>query len=96
MRVAFSYERGTPACESWRQGLHDGPEGCVCTEMVCVCYFDRPCQYETYLRLTDFCITQLKAQRPSRTCDESEEEEEEKHMQQGMHHCSEGYVCLHV
>jgi len=28
----------------------------------------------TYLRLIDSCITQLKAQGPSRTCNESEEE----------------------
>ena len=31
----------------------------------------------SYLRLIDVCITQLKAQGPSRTCNESEEEEEE-------------------
>jgi len=31
----------------------------------------------TYLRLIDFCITQLKAQGPSRTCNESKEEEEQ-------------------
>ena len=31
----------------------------------------------SYLRLIDSCITQLKAQGPSRTCDESKEEEEE-------------------
>jgi len=31
----------------------------------------------SYLRLTDSCITQLKAQGPSNTCNESEEEEEE-------------------
>jgi len=31
----------------------------------------------SYLRLIDFCITQLKAQGPSRTCNESTEEEEE-------------------
>ena len=31
----------------------------------------------SYLRLIDFCITELKAQGPSRTCDESKEEEEE-------------------
>ena len=31
----------------------------------------------SYLRLTDSCITQLKAQGPSRTCNESEEEEDE-------------------
>jgi hypothetical protein len=31
----------------------------------------------SYLRLTDSCITQLKAQGPSRTCNESEAEEEE-------------------
>ena len=30
-----------------------------------------------YARLIDFCITQLKAQGPSRTCNESKEEEEE-------------------
>ena len=30
----------------------------------------------SYLRLTDSCITQLKAQGPSRTCNESKEEEE--------------------
>jgi len=29
-----------------------------------------------YLRLMDSCITQLKAQGPSRTCNESKEEEE--------------------
>ena len=32
----------------------------------------------SYLRLIDACITQLKAQGPSRTCNESNEEEEEK------------------
>ena len=31
----------------------------------------------SYLRLIDFCITQLKAQGPSRTCNESKEEVEE-------------------
>jgi len=31
----------------------------------------------SYLRLIDSCITQLKAQGPSRTCDESNGEEEE-------------------
>ena len=30
--------------------------------------------YTGYLRLIDFCITQLKAQGPSRTCNESKEE----------------------
>ena len=32
------------------------------------------------LRLTDSCITQLKVQGPSRTCDESKEDEEEEAM----------------
>ena len=32
----------------------------------------------SYLRLIDSCLTQLKAQGPSRTCDESKEEEEEE------------------
>ena len=31
-----------------------------------------------YLRLIDSCITPLKAQGPSRTCNESKEEEEEE------------------
>ena len=30
----------------------------------------------SYLRLIDFCITQLKAQGPCRTCNESKDEEE--------------------
>jgi len=36
-----------------------------------------PCRAEagSYLRLIDSCITQLKAQGPSRTCNESKEEE---------------------
>ena len=32
----------------------------------------------SYLRLIDSCITQLKAQGPSRTCNEDKEEEEEE------------------
>ena len=32
----------------------------------------------SYLRLIDSCITQLKAQGPARTCNESKEEEEKK------------------
>jgi len=32
----------------------------------------------SYLRLIDSCITQLKAQGPSETCNESKEEEEEE------------------
>ena len=38
------------------------------------------CGSETvaYLRLIDSCITQLKAQGPSRTCNESKEEEKKK------------------
>ena len=32
-------------------------------------------RYDSYLRLIDSCITQLKAQVPSRTCNESKEEE---------------------
>ena len=33
----------------------------------------------SYLRLIDSCITRRKAQGPFRTCNESKEEEEEKH-----------------
>jgi len=39
----------------------------------------------SYLRLTDFCITHLKARGPSRTCNESKEEEEA-----GVHRRHEG------
>jgi len=41
-------------------------------------YFTEMCsgsQAGSYLRLIDSCITQLKAQGPSRTCNESKEEE---------------------
>ena len=37
-----------------------------------------------YLRLIDSCITQLKAQGPSRTCNESKEEEEEHSLDSGL------------
>jgi len=36
------------------------------------------CRPGSYLRLTDSCITQLKAQGPSRTCNQRKEEEEEE------------------
>jgi len=38
----------------------------------------------SYLRLIDSCITQLKAQGPSRTCNESNKEEREKDLA-GVH-----------
>ena len=37
----------------------------------------------SYLRLIDFCITQLKAQGPSKTCNESKEEQEEDLSEEG-------------
>ena len=37
-----------------------------------------PSEAGSYLRLIDSCITQLKARGPSRTCNESKEEEEEE------------------
>jgi len=36
-----------------------------------------PEEFDLYLRLIDSCITQLKAQGPSRTCNESKKEEED-------------------
>ena len=45
-----------------------GVKGCDFTEMCC------GTETGSYLRLTDSCITQLKAQGPSRTCDKSNEE----------------------
>ena len=38
----------------------------------------------SYLRLIDSFITQIKTQGPSRTCNESKEEEEKKGMMMGM------------
>jgi hypothetical protein len=35
-------------------------------------------QTGSYLRLTDSCLSQLEAQGPSMTCNESKEEEEEE------------------
>ena len=51
----------------------------------------------SYLRLIDSCITQLKAQGPSRTCNESKEEEEkgfgcvgEGNVVEGLGFCGKG------
>ena len=45
----------------------------------------------SYFRLIDSCITQLKAQRPSKSCNESEEEE------QGVHRVAvRGHKCEHI
>ena len=38
----------------------------------------------SYLRLIDSCVTQRKAQGPSRTCNESKEEEEKKGYREGV------------
>ena len=45
-------------------------------------YLEMCCVSEagSHLRLMDSCITQLKAQGPSRTCNESKEEEEEAYL----------------
>jgi len=51
-------------------------------------YFTEMCsgsEEGSYLRLTDVCITQLKAQGPSRTCNESKEEELGVHQQPRVH-----------
>jgi hypothetical protein len=45
----------------------------------CVARGPRQAPIILYMRLTDSCITQLKAQGPVRTCNESKEEEEEAH-----------------
>ena len=48
----------------------------------------------SYLRLSDSCISQLKAQGPSRTCKESKEEEEEgqQHVEGDAVRELQGYV----
>jgi len=57
-----------------------GPRGQVSVEPVCVqrhrLHLCSGSEAGSYLRLTDSCITQLKAQGPFRTCNESKEEEE--------------------
>ena len=40
----------------------------------------------SYLRLIDSCITQLKAQGPSRTCNESKEEDLDERLPLGAQH----------
>ena len=57
-------------CETWSLGLrvHE-TQG-----LVVMCSGS---EAGSYLRLIDSCITQIKAQEPSRTCNESKEEEEE-------------------
>ena len=61
---AVSYERGTPVpghlAVPWKESAESSRGWCV----------------GSYLRLIDSCITQLKAQGPSRTCNESKEEED--------------------
>jgi len=46
-----------------------------------------------YLRLIDSCITQLKAQGPSRTCNESKEEDEDsRHRREHTEAFTEGNI----
>ena len=59
----------------WCNFFHVTPEMLV-SETFVVHRVDLPL---SYLRRIDSCITHLKAQGPSRTCNESEEEEEEDH-----------------
>ena len=64
-----------PASETmpW-EGVSRWPTNDYFTEMCC------GTEAGAYLRLIDSCITQLKAQGPSRTCNESKEEEKEEHL----------------
>ena len=63
---AVSYERGTPVA------LRESKRARVQRRHVAM-------PAGSYLRLTDSCITHLEAQGPSRTCNESKEEEEKHH-----------------
>ena len=60
--VGVSYGRGTPVLQAVRP--NEVAEPVTHSEA------------GSYLRLIDSCITQLKAQAPSRTCNESKKEEE--------------------
>ena len=48
-----------------------------------ICTCSAPAEAGSYLRLIDSCVTHLKAQGPSRTCNESKEEEEVQHLPHG-------------
>ena len=55
-----------------------GPENNNFTEMCC------GTEAGSYLRRIDSCITQLKAQGPSRTCNESKEEDRRRRLQRSL------------
>ena len=57
----------TQRCSAWASGP-SGAQNNHFTEMYC------GTEAVSYLRLTDSCTTQLKAEGPSRTCNESKEE----------------------
>ena len=60
-----------------------GPTVLKSTCWVCGKY-SSPLEAGSYLRLIDSCITQLKAQGPSRTCNESKEDEEGRRRPAGV------------
>ena len=65
---------GTSECQKWAVGA------CTSVAMIDIrasSAMNPATEAGSYLRLIDSCITQLKAQGPSRTCNESKEEEEE-------------------
>ena len=61
--------RHLPSGENFTSSTCHGGRGLVREEMC------SGSEAGSYLRLIDSCITQLKAQRPSRTCNEFKEEE---------------------
>ena len=64
-----------PNSTQWVQGV--GRYRVMCTLSIDITEMCGGTEAGSYLRLTDSCITQFKAQGPSRTCNESKEEEEE-------------------
>ena len=75
---AVSYERGTPVPVVLVVFGDPGHERALEKRVRVEARSFLPCGTEagSYLRLIHSCITQLKAQGPSRTCNESKEEEE--------------------
>ena len=74
-RVPQSQDQNLILTSSYAPSLLDRGWPVACTNN----HFTEMCsssEASSYLRLVDSCITQLKVQGPSRTCDESEREEE--------------------
>ena len=67
----LQYTKTEPLADLYQRGSASPLGGVQFTQMCC------GNEAGSYLRLTDSCFTQIKAPGPSRTCNESQNEEEE-------------------